>query len=124
MGTASVAPDSHRLSGEETCRRFLELHFGRRFEKVRPDWLRNPATGRHLELDCYNEELRLAVEYNGVQHYIFPNRFHLTEAEFVDQVARDEVKRSLCDQRGVYLIVVPYSVGVSQIPSYIRDRLP
>jgi hypothetical protein len=43
----------------------LEILTGYRFKSVRPGWLENPLTGRNLELDCYNEYLKLALEYNG-----------------------------------------------------------
>ena len=32
-------------------------------------------TGKSLELDCYNVEYGVALEYNGIQHYKFPNPF-------------------------------------------------
>lgn len=50
---------------ERICKITLEILTGYRFESVRPDWLRNPLTGRNLELDCYNDTLKLALEYNG-----------------------------------------------------------
>ena len=34
----------------------------------RPDWLKY-ITGCNLELDYYCKELKLAFEYNGIQHY-------------------------------------------------------
>ena len=57
--------------GEAECRRVLQNMFKRPFNGARPDFLRNPVTGGNfnLELDCFNSEMRLAVEYNGVQHY-------------------------------------------------------
>jgi hypothetical protein len=79
---------------------------------IRPDFLRNPETGKNLELDCYCEEYALAVEYNGVQHYKFPSVYHKTEEEFYNQVYRDRLKKKLCDEAGVYLISVPYWVDI------------
>lgn len=79
---------------------------------VRPNFLCNPETGKNMELDCYNEEYSIAVEYNGIQHYKFPSVFYKTEKEFYDQLYRDRLKRKLCDENGVYLISVPYWVDL------------
>jgi hypothetical protein len=84
----------------------------------------NPETNRNLELDCYNDELKIGLEYNGAQHYVYPNAFHKSEKEFISQVRRDEYKHRQCDKRGVYLITVPYDVTVKQMEAYIRERLP
>jgi hypothetical protein len=84
----------------------------------------NPETGRKLELDCYNEDLRLAVEYNGEQHYHFPNHTDQSYEEFINQARRDQFKAELCERYGVYLIVVPYTVDLDMIPSFIISHLP
>lgn len=110
--------------GEEACCRTLEKLFGLPFDKIRPDWLKNPETGRRLELDCYNDLLKLAVEYNGIHHYIFPNWTGNTEEEFTQQVRRDMFKVDECDRNGVYLITVPYTVSMKDIEQYIKDNLP
>jgi hypothetical protein len=60
---------SSKWKSQHRCHIILEILTGRQFMSVRPYWLKNPETGRNLELDCYNEEYRLALEYNGVQHY-------------------------------------------------------
>jgi len=39
-----------------------EIFPGKTFEKIRPDWLINDRTSRALEIDLYNEELRLGAE--------------------------------------------------------------
>jgi len=79
---------------------------------VRPDFLKNPETGKNLEIDCFCEEYSLAVEYNGVQHYKYPSVFHKNEREFYNQVYRDRLKRKLCDKHGIYLISIPYWVDI------------
>jgi hypothetical protein len=110
--------------GERLCCQTMENIYGVPFSTVRPDWLSNPETGRNLELDCYNSELQIAVEYNGEQHYKWPNFTNQTYQQFIDQVRRDSLKMNLCDRNGVYLIVVPYNVPHDKISSYIISHLP
>jgi len=101
---------SFSSSGEKACKTFLESAFKRPFLKARPDFLRNNVTGVNLELDCFNEELGLAVEYNGQQHYRYTPFFHKNKEAFQNQKYRDETKRRLCRENGIVLIEVPYSV--------------
>lgn len=111
--------------GETICRRYLEQRFNKPFPKIRPDFLRNPVTGGdyNLELDCYNNELKLAVEYNGVQHYKFSPYFHRNKEAFLNQKYRDEMKRVKCRDAGIYLIEVPYSVPHESIENFLDDEL-
>ena len=109
---------------EAKCREIIQRLTGRQFRSVRPNFLKNPKTNRNLEIDCYNDELMLAIEYNGVQHYQWPNFLPMTYDEFLKQVERDAVKKDLCDFHGVYLIVVPYTIQMNDIESYIIERLP
>jgi hypothetical protein len=90
---------------------------------IRPDFLRNPETGKALELDCYDEEYNIAVEYNGIQHYKYPSAFHKTEKQFYDQLYRDRLKKKLCDDSGVYLIPVPYWVDMCVADPNSPDNL-
>ena len=48
--------------GERKCKRIIQKIFRKPFTKIRPDFLKNPETNRNLELDLYNEELKIAVE--------------------------------------------------------------
>ena len=99
--------------GEELTTKALEALLGRQVQsQIRPFFLRNPETGRPLELDCYDPVSRIAVEYSGRQHYEFPSSFFTNEQDFYNQVYRDQLKRELCDKNGVYLITVPYSVDM------------
>lgn len=112
--------------GERECLRVMERYFHpRRFEvQQRLDIMRNPETGRCLELDIYNAELAIAVEYNGRQHYFYTKKFHSSVRDFESQVRRDETKRLLCAKHGIYLIEVPYNVAVKDIERFILNSLP
>lgn len=110
--------------GEQICRETMERIYGVPFINTRPKWLKNPTTNRNLELDCYNDKLKLAVEYNGIQHYKWCSFAKQTYSDFREQIRRDRIKVELCEQHGVYLIVVPYNVTLSQIPTYIMYHLP
>lgn len=110
--------------GERICREVLEDIYKKPFPCVRPNFLKNPETKRNLELDCYNEELKLAVEYNGIQHYKWPNFTGQTKEAFIKQVRRDRYKVDTCDANGVYLITVPYNVPHDRIRDYILYYLP
>ena len=92
--------------GEIICRDYLENRFNMSFPKIRPDFLRNPVTGGdyNLELDCYNDALKLAVEYNGVQHYKFSPFFHKNNEAFLNQKYRDEMKLYKCKEQNIKLI--------------------
>lgn len=111
--------------GETECRRVMEKIFRKPFPKVRPDFLRNPVTGNNFncELDCYNEELKLAVEYNGQQHYKFVPYFHKNKEAFYNMRYRDELKKRMCHDNDVVLIEVPYTVKVDEIENFLFRQL-
>lgn len=111
--------------GEAECRRVLQYLFKRPFNKSRPDFLRNPVTGGdfNLELDCFDSELRIAVEYNGIQHYKFIPYFHKNKEAFLNQKYRDDMKRRICRENGILLIEVSYEIKLEDIKKYIEDEL-
>lgn len=117
-------PYHQESRGERECRVVLERLFCLPFPRKRPNILRNFATGRNLEFDGYNAQLKLAFEYKGRQHYHYPNRYHRSEAEYDAQQMRNEMKRRLSDAAGVYLISVPYHVALPKIRDFIIEKLP
>ena len=68
---------------ENMCREIFERVFEHKFPKCRPNWL------ERLELDGYCEELRIAFEYNGQQHYEMIPFFHDTIEKFVERNTND-----------------------------------
>ena len=112
--------------GQKACSIAIEELTGQEFKfNVRPSFLRSPLTGRNLELDIYsdNPAFRVAVEYNGRQHYIFPNYFHQDEAAFHSVVRHDVFKQKRCAQLGIYLITIPYTIPEHQIKEEIAKKL-
>lgn len=93
----------HTSRSEMICRIYLEEMFQKKFIKSRPEWLKG-AKGVSLELDGYCEELKLAFEHQGSQHYDNP-RYFPNSAEGIKE--RDKLKRKACKKRGIYLIEVP-----------------
>lgn len=110
--------------GESICRKVLEEVYDLKFPSTRPDFLKNPESGCNLELDGYCEELQIGFEYNGIQHYIYPNWAHRDKLSFDKQVRRDQYKIEACDQSGVYLISIPYTIPHNLIRDYIIYYLP
>ena len=103
-------PRSERFITESIIRCHIEALTGHCFPKARPNWLRNPVTGRSLELDMYCHELSLALEYYGAHHYHFTPHFHKTHTAFLQQQRLDRQKEHTCVANGVRLIRIPYSV--------------
>ncbi len=61
-----------------------------------------------LYLDGYVEDKKLAFEYQGYQHTIFPNVFHKTKEQFDRQVRNDRLKQERCIEKGVKVIYIPH----------------
>ncbi len=93
------------------------------FLKTRPNFLKNEVTGQNLEIDLYNDNLKLGVEINGDQHYKFIPYFHRNIEAFRNQRYRDEMKKVKCQKRGITLIEVPYKVGEKGLKKYLINQL-
>jgi hypothetical protein len=101
----------------------LENIFNKPFYKIRPDFLKNDVTGYNLEIDLYNDELKLAIEVQGNQHYKFTPFFHRNKDAFLNQKYRDAMKKEKCKKNGITLIEVPYNVGEKKLKSYLVKQL-
>lgn len=116
--------DSNDSKGEIECRTVLEELFKKPFKKSRPNFLKNPVSGNYnLELDCYNSELQIAVEYNGIQHYKYVPYFHKNKEAFMNQKYRDDMKKRICKEYNIKLINVPYTIKIQHIKKYLYNEL-
>ena len=103
------------FKSEQACRSIIEAMTGKAFPKRRPSWLNG------LELDGYCEELGVAFEYNGRQHYEEVKAWHRSEDALENQKTRDARKIRLCEDNWVILIVIPYTVTARE--EFIRNEL-
>ncbi len=122
------APKPSRWKGQSACQQTLESIYHVPFRSIHPDWLRGERD-RNLELDCYavvecrGRTIEVACEYNGAQHYVYPNVWHKTREEYDIQQWNDGFKRRQCEERGVYLVIIPYTIPIHRIPETIRQCL-
>ena len=110
---------SYGLS-ERICRKFFEIIFNKKFPISRPKWLKI-GKRTFLHLDGYNEELKLAFEYHGKQHYedigIYNNILNLDKRK-----EYDNIKRNLCKKNLITLIEIPYTVEYEDMDEYIVSK--
>jgi hypothetical protein len=107
---------------EGKVRKIFEELFYAKFPISSPDWLINPITHSKMHLDGYNEELKLAFEYNGEQHYKYTKFFHKNYQNFQDQQIRDEQKKIACEAEGITLIIVPYYIKAEKLRNYVLSE--
>lgn len=105
--------------GERLTRWAFEQLFGHQFPRMWPSWLKS-GKGAPMELDGYCEPLRLAFEHQGEPHYKELRHFHRLPGDFEAQLQRDKMKRRLCAENGVALIVVPQVPSRTRIPALAR----
>ena len=119
-------PKCSQSRSEKLSREILEEIMGQPFPSIRPNFLKNPNTGSNLELDGYCENLKLAFEYQGGQHYKFIPYWHKTRERFEEQQERDEMKYKMCVKKGITLILIPYKFNCykpEELRQYIKDQL-
>lgn len=104
---------------------FLREVYGKNsFKKIRPEFLRNPKTGLKLEIDAYSEELNLAIEINGGQHYDYSDFFHRTIKRFKDLKARDRWKYKQIKNKEINLIVLDIRFkNLNKIKGLLKEKL-
>jgi hypothetical protein len=106
---------------EEECRKIIEKLTGKKFPTKRPSFLNG------MEYDGYSEELKLAFEYQGIQHYEYiPKFFHKKGYHtFMSQLLRDEIKKRISKQLNIKLIIIPYNLVDSDKlkEQFIKEQL-
>lgn len=109
---------------ERIVKAHFEQIFCNKFIKTRPKWIVG-IKGRPLELDGYCEELNLAFEHNGAQHYRLINHGYFKLINFNNIKKNDLIKKQRCMEKGVKLIIVPQlvtDVKVKDLKNFIINE--
>lgn len=87
---------------ENTFKAIFEILLGYSFSKSYPQWNINPKTNKLLELDGYNEEHKIAFEFQGRHHIksVFKNQ-NLEDIQY-----KDDLKIKNCAANNIKLIVI------------------
>jgi hypothetical protein len=112
-----------RISTENKVREIFEELFLKSFPIAKPQWLKNPESKSNglLQLDGYNEELKLAFEYDGEFHFM-SYWGSKTNSTLAATQKRDRAKDRLCLEKGVILIRIPYWEK-KDLKSFIVEQL-
>lgn len=116
-----------RSKSEQRCIDVLEKTLGRPFPTAYPKWLQwrgrdGREAPRPMELDGYNEELGIALEFSGPLHTKhYPDRE--SYIDYFDRVCKDMEKIKQCRENNVHLIVVDMRTPAWHIDAYIKSRL-
>jgi len=99
---------NRKHKSEEIVRKIFEGLFNARFHTVHPSFLFNKKTGKPLELDGYNADLKVAFEYQGPQHYRNLNLKNPRSSDVSYIQKNDRIKCRLCKEQGIKLIKIRY----------------
>ncbi len=101
---------------ETRTRKNFKQVFRLDLNKVRMKEVLNNKQGVHgrLEYDGYatfyvaGRKVKVAFEYNGEQHYFYPNGRHRSYNQWLKALSTDEQKVSLSQAENIILITIPY----------------
>ena len=99
--------------GEEKIRVFLENKgyvFNKDFFKEKS--FNDLKDSAKLRYDFYIPSKRLLIEYDGYQHYVFPNRCHETYHDFLKQKHHDWLKRKYAKKHNLKLERILYNENI------------
>ena len=99
-------PDCSVGKIESLVREYLASTLDLKLVKCRPDWL-HTEDGKKLELDGFDEQKKIAFEYQGEHHSCDEFRYKGTKKISREEVVRrDKFKADRCQEIGVKLIVI------------------
>lgn len=105
---------------EYRVRNILNYLLDTSFVKTRLlDWNFNPVTKRKLELDGFSEELNIAFEFQGQQHFV---DYYEDPKKFSDQQYRDKIKLENCNNNNVKLIIIT-ETKASKLKGLLKEIL-
>jgi hypothetical protein len=75
----------------------------------------------YIDFMVFKDNKRIAIEYNGEQHYKFSNYFHKTYDKYLEQRKRDIAVKDWCNKRDITFLEIPYTWTDDEIISKIKE---
>lgn len=110
----SWCPDCCSLKLEKICRLYFQEIFNVSFSKSKPDFLKQ-ENGYKLELDGFNEKLKIAFEHQGANHFEIIKKFKMTQGDLNKVQLRDKIKFELCLKNNIKLFIIPELITRTKI---------
>ena len=121
--TGNRCPQCRQSKGE----RFLQQLLPTLFPNTNIISQSNMEVLEKQTVDFYIPTLKLAIEYDGIQHFQPTCYGGMSEErakkEFKKLQKRDKKKNKICKQVGVTLIRIPYHIPFEDIENTIKDRI-
>jgi hypothetical protein len=114
-------PECASFKTEYKCKELLEQKFRFGFKKTRFYYDKNNKH-KFFEFDGYNAENKVAFEYQGIQHYVYPNFFHKTLEIHENAKQRDLDKINYVKENNIKLIIIPYTEN-NNLEEYINKQI-
>jgi len=82
----------------------------------------------YAEFAINGKLIKIAFEYNGIQHYEFPNFWFGDSTDgfqsWLKYIERDQIKKEICKLNNIYLIEIPYYIDRAlEHPEKIRSYI-
>jgi hypothetical protein len=123
LSKQSNCPYCNIWNNQEELRNILKCIFKVTFDKKRFYFInifhKDKRKRICMEFDGYNDKLKIAFEYNGIQHYKYPNYFHKNKLQFQKLRSKDLFKQKFCIENNIKLIIVPYYA--KDLYSYVKE---
>ena len=87
---------------------------------ARPEWFTLGVGDGRMEIDFWFWKHRVAIEFQGRQHFEYDPELYESRRDFIEQLRRDNIKAGLCMRHGIHYIEIPadkLSIG------YVTDRV-
>jgi hypothetical protein len=103
---------------EDICRKIFEDIYGYPFVNCKPIFMQG------LEFDGYCEQLGIAFEYDGIQHFKPSDQMNIfAHGKFYKIQNRDRRKRKLAYDFGIRLYHIPFTVKTESLKFYIHNMI-
>lgn len=92
---------------------------------VRPEWFTLGVGEGRMEIDFWFRRRRVAIEFQGRQHYEYEPEMHENRREFMEQQRRDNIKAGLCLRHGIHYIEIPaHELSIDYVREKVQGVLP